>query len=437
MGYQIGLARICCFEVFMFYSFFRSEYGIYLQNRKAVYGTLMLLVALIITVNHIDAAILNLFAVPSLYFLAGMLLFRPTVNNCIAYTITYYIILVGGEAAFELLYRLIGAETGIVINVMAPEYFWLLVLERLAGYLFFRLIIHYKRHIGSGKEAVFRWYLAIIPVTTFVVLSAFLYMDFPESFVVRLLVCLGAFLLYFTDALEFILLEKLSYAFSRANEMETAVVRNEMERKYQERLGEENQKYARLVHDLSAYLRTMRELKNQSASTEIDNLYGCLNRAAEEIGKNLYSTNKILNSILCERVEAAQKLGIGITVSVEPNLYVNFIEDYDMIAMFSNLLDNAVEAAGRCSGKRLIRVHLFAGSDYYLFMKIENTYENTINKRGGTFLTSKANKGRHGIGIENVKRSMQKYHGSLEFVESDGIFTMNLALSMEPKKKNY
>ena len=67
--------------------------------------------------------------------------------------------------------------------------------------------------------------------------------------------------------------------------------------------------------------------------------------------KERYSTNKVLNIILNDKIEKAEKEDIKVK-SVIGDVSLDFIRDIDLTAIISNIFDNAIESARECSIER-------------------------------------------------------------------------------------
>ena len=91
--------------------------------------------------------------------------------------------------------------------------------------------------------------------------------------------------------------------------------------------------------------------------------------------------------------------------------------------ILSNLLDNALEALIRHpqpdSSLRLTirRIHQF------LLIQVTNPCTSNIS-----VVTSKPDKRHHGWGLKNVKKIVQKYHGSLEYKVENHSFVVTAML---------
>ena len=63
-----------------------------------------------------------------------------------------------------------------------------------------------------------------------------------------------------------------------------------------------------------------------------------------------------------------------------------------------------------------------------LLIRMENPYAGLLRRQGERLLTLKADRGSHGIGLENVRRIVEKYHGLMETETEDQVFRTKIML---------
>ena len=131
--------------------------------------------------------------------------------------------------------------------------------------------------------------------------------------------------------------------------------------------------------------------------------------------------DSILNYMLFKAQETLDKIEYKISIPKDIGIL-----SFDLNIIFGNLLENAILAAGSSLGKWLsVFVHYDKGM---LFINIQNSYQGELEKRNEIYLTTKKDKTKHGIGLQNVKRVVKKYDGSITISDKNNIFDIKIVL---------
>lgn len=180
-------------------------------------------------------------------------------------------------------------------------------------------------------------------------------------------------------------------------------------------LQTQDTKHQEFIHNTSHYIKTIGTFISEGKSQEVLNIIKSLNVELESYVTTLYSDNSVLNSILSEKEIFAIKNDIVMDIYIEPNFSINGISDLDIITMFSNLIDNALEAAILCKYERFIHIRMFTQNEgNILVIKISNSYAKIPLRIGDSFQSTKNDTGLHGIGLKSVSNTAEKNGGYLE-----------------------
>jgi hypothetical protein len=154
--------------------------------------------------------------------------------------------------------------------------------------------------------------------------------------------------------------------------------------------------------------------------------------AQRELDYAQYTDNKILNILLSQKVKECHERNIEIHIhSSSPEL--SFISDIDTVAIFSNMLDNAIEAAEKAE-KKEIYVELYKVNRSYSAVKIENYTDKEPIILDGLLRTQKKNSDIHGVGIKSINNALKKYGSELTWTyDKENKFFSALALMHIPK----
>lgn len=435
---MLTIARLflCMMDTYMLYRFFKSMFPVRI-GKKSLVLFYVGITLLIFFENTLVNTKLNLMLIPLIYLGFVLSSFKISVVSGTIYTVIFYVIFAGGkEVAFELLLRLLNARSTTYI---APWFtsggIHFLQLEYLFGYLFLLYIERFTKKLEVSQNSGYAWHMLIMPVSSLLILISLLYIEFPANHFIQMVMCGGAFLMYFSNAAIFIVLAKFTTIMNQIKCEELYQMKQTMEDEQYQNIAKLNERYRCYIHDIRSYLRNIRILalqeEHQSIVTMIDDLEG---EITEEVGGYIYSGNKILNAILSEHRIKAKNEDIELSIFVEKFLSVDFISEADMISMFGNVLNNALEAAAKCkAGERRVDVKLFMGTQYMLVLYIENTFAMKAFREGERFLTTKKDAQFHGLGIGIVKKLAEKYGGTLCLEEKENTFVTTLTISLDGK----
>ena len=97
--------------------------------------------------------------------------------------------------------------------------------------------------------------------------------------------------------------------------------------------------------------------------------------------------------------------------------------------IFGNALDNAIEACSRIErGDKKINI-ILSYSNNNLVCKITNTTNGNVLKHENRFITSKIDTEYHGLGLNNIERSVKRYNGAVELEHIDDTFVLMFILN--------
>ncbi|MCM1243061.1 MAG: GHKL domain-containing protein [Roseburia sp.] len=307
--------------------------------------------------------------------------------------------------------------------------------EYLLSYLFLLYTQKYMKEIEIKEAGSFEWYLLVMPISSILILSSFIYMDFPDERYLQILMCIGAFLLYFSNAVIFIILAHFTQTMNKVKMTELSLLKKDMEEENFENIVKINNVYRKYMHDVHQYFYQFKSLASSGENEAIVSIIdGWETNLRHDRSNRLYTGSAVVNSLLSRCYDNAKEKQIEIDIFVEDALDLDFIQDADKISMFGNLLDNAVEAAEECEeGKRKINIKMYMGSRYFLIFTIENTWMRNLRTDKGKLLSTKKDSGNHGLGIGISQGLAQKYGGSLDWEGQDDWFIVTLSIAKPAK----
>lgn len=183
-----------------------------------------------------------------------------------------------------------------------------------------------------------------------------------------------------------------------------------------------------LHHDMKNHLLTLSALGNEQQSEYIQSLL----HQMDNFGNLVETNNPTLNVLLSQKVRIAREKHIRVKADLDLSP-ADFLEPIDICSIFGNALDNAIEAAEQLEDDQSRYISIKGGAYAGLFVvRITNSCTgNLLKTENGLLRTTKKDKAQHGIGLENIRRALQRYQGVLTYGLEGDTFVLKFSLPLE------
>lgn len=205
---------------------------------------------------------------------------------------------------------------------------------------------------------------------------------------------------------------------------------NEMERVYSGIRGMRHD----IKNQMAVVMQLVEQIKNkEDISTEWNRYLLELNRSIDRLELQFRTGNVVADAILNMKFHEAKSKMENIRIEVDNLIFPKDlkIESYDLAVILCNALDNAIEACEKMSfdEERFLCASSFQNGKMF-FLKFENSFSGKIKiEKGAEFpTTGKKNKELHGIGFYNMKLSVQKYYGALDWEIEGEVFQLTVMM---------
>lgn len=172
------------------------------------------------------------------------------------------------------------------------------------------------------------------------------------------------------------------------------------------------------THEFRNQLRTLGDLLANGQPDEAFAYIRQLQQTDSVRSLPVNTHHPIMDAILNQKYQQAQESGIDIQFQVSDLSHLKLKTD-SMVVLFSNLLDNAIEACQRIDGERIIRCSIIAEEGLYLSVK--NTSPPVLIE-DGTIRTKKQAPREHGFGLLSIQRILREHGAEYSFDYLDGWF---------------
>lgn len=187
-----------------------------------------------------------------------------------------------------------------------------------------------------------------------------------------------------------------------------------------------DQNLRRLYHDMKNHLLAIQSMAGDQK--ELRDYLGGLLPQLEDYGNRLNTGSPIIDALLGDKRERAAGAGVRLHVQLDLSP-LSFIDNAELVAIFGNAVDNAVKAAAECADgdERCVYIKGRRVRDMY-FLSFENRYAGERSRQAGRFLTGKADKELHGIGLGSIEKAAARYSGEVraEFDNGARVFTLSI-----------
>lgn len=404
MRIDLGLVSAIVLEyiLFVFYAdtlFYRK------RNKWVCYGIIGLGYTLHFICCMFGNVIFNTLSSAIILFLCFIICYHINIKNAIFQSALLVALCLAAEVLIVSIPNL-----GIVptdASLLTPMQSIVLTLTSRTIYLVGVMILSRVFFNGKQYQSAPSFGLLIIPL-----LSAAVIILITKTGVTSSLMSAGCLILMVINVIIFIINQKLISKELEISDLKEQLVKEQIDFEEHILLKEKYRSMEVFYHDFKEHINTINALidsDNEQAKQYIQSF--C---EEEENSKFIdYSDNKILNVLLSKKKIECQTQGIDFLIDpIQSHLL--FIKDMDVVSIFSNLINNAMESCNKSINKR-IYMNISTKNDNFIVIRVENTAETKPLIIDGKLKTHKDNKKLHGIGMNSIRRALKNYNGYLKW----------------------
>ena len=174
-------------------------------------------------------------------------------------------------------------------------------------------------------------------------------------------------------------------------------------------------------HDMRNHLYKMRDMVEKGEYKQLEEYIGQAVSYMKIDKKVIDSGNSEIDCLLNYKLRNIEEMNIKLeTKFVLPHEL--FINVFDINIVLGNLIDNALEALKQCDERELI-VRL-TYSKGVIFITIKNSFSGNIkiDSNNQKLFTTKKDLKNHGLGLQSVQYTIDKYYGTMEIETTEKMF---------------
>lgn len=376
--------------------------------------------------NHFFGSNLINVIVMLLLYLSFSLLYKSQIGKLLLFS--SLIICIFACVEIIALFGLMLAENKTALQITDSPYDRVLgiIISKAVSFLVAK-IIHAITKRKKSTLGTSYWILFISVVTT-VLLSVFLICRLQDNVNdvsmqnLSLLSCIGLLIGMF---LIIFLYQRMSEQAEAVNNEKLLKQQLQSQTKHFDEITLAQKQLKSVRHDLKNHVISIHSFIQKNEKNECEEYLKNLSNEIESRKSMIDTANTVLDSIIFTKQNIAEIKNIRFTENIIIPERLT-LEPIDCCIILGNALDNAIEACDRLKNDsdKFINFSLIYDNSS-LLCKIENPATTKENKK---LTTTKLDSLNHGIGINNIKRTLKKYDHIFETTNKDGLFTFKFII---------
>lgn len=288
----------------------------------------------------------------------------------------------------------------------------------------FMLIIRlWNRYINNCREAIIPWYFLILPVSQCTMLIATNLNYSIMSAFNKLVFVLGAVTGFLADIIILYVVWRQNEAMYLEKSISQMERLREIEHIHYQSIEDRREELDKIRHDYNNQLLVLYHLLENKEESVSEQMLDELKEKIKNTSENSYCNNPVINAVLEEKEKIIREEDISFDIMMEDVSEIA-IEPVHLCSIFSNAIDNAINAAKKCEKKdRFIHIRVLGKGDY-LHVKVENSsLEPQKEKRSE----------RRRYGQEILREIAQEYKGNFQSEWKNGVYTLILSFLAVPR----
>ena len=193
---------------------------------------------------------------------------------------------------------------------------------------------------------------------------------------------------------------------------------------YFQNYKEKQSDIAKFRHDWKNHMLLLQEMLNHGEYEKAKTYFTELSEKTVQSQQRILTGNEILDLILASKADELEQNQIKLTCNGRLETF-HFMEDVDCCSLFSNLIDNAIEANLKLEQGRYITITTNR-TNKLLYVEISNPMKDMAKVIETGFQTTKKESEKHGIGLKNVYEIFRKYHIEYYIITNEQEFSIQM-----------
>lgn len=298
---------------------------------------------------------------------------------------------------------------------------------RILEFMVIRLVVYVVRKRG-GMDIDFKEFIISFGFPVYSIFNVFVLLTCIQIYFTPEMIMLFLVNVLFLLALNIyfaVLLGNIGEREGLKRELALYRQQAEMQCSYYDQEEKKYEESRKIIHDIRNHMTAMESLYRDSEAHDAAEYAGEIHSMLNSLGQTYYTSDKLLNIILNDKVRMMRRLGIAEDIRVG-EIDLAFMREVDVTTVFANLLDNGIEAAKRQQGG-FIRLRV-EQTRQFISVSMENGCKDRPLRAIGSGAFKSAKPGHKGLGLESIRHVAEAYDGDAQYEWKDGVFYTRILL---------
>lgn len=415
-------------SVFIVYACFdfmkKVDRNIYRKNISYIFAFVLFNIAL--SCSAVSGSIL----VNMITFLSGILIIGHFLYNYSKLYLLYYCIFALCFLFVDLLVSFfisfIISYGGFYFSSLAYLQITVVFLIRIIEYVYIKFFTNFiNRREAKIISKIQSFNFLVIPLFSVIYIMTLVYLlQLYAGFVESVLLVANVVLILILNIYVTHIFDTVSKNNTLQNEVKLYHQQSELQHKYYDNLENKYKESRKLIHDVRNHLQSIERLYENKEKYLAKKYTNDIHLMLNELNQKYYTSNRILNIILNDKYQIIKNTNIDFDCKIG-EIDLDFIREIDITTIFANLLDNSIEAAKKVEDNSYIKFHVNKFNDFIVINIVNSINEKPIMKNKKI----KSTKINHdGLGLENIRKTLEKYEGSLVIDFNTDEFKVNIVI---------
>lgn len=406
---------------FILFNYLSEQYE--KKYTKYFYITIFIISSIILSgINFLGVPILNLISALMVFLLINIAGYKHNaISEYYKDTIYFLILIFIDSIAFFIVGFLYSSHEDI--NIFR-------ILSATLLVLLFNMIIKKYISFTQIEDVPLREIIIYLVITVFYIFLIYILSknyDLVKNQFSKSMILFIVIVHVLIDTMIYYYLNFVGISYRMKKEMIEANKQIELKNIYYTNLKKNYEENRKIIHDFKNHLQIL-EYTYEHNLKKAQEIKKEIIKKLDDHKMKYQSSSEILDIILMDKEKEAKNHHIRFDFKMEI-VDLSFISDMDIITIFGNLYDNAIEANNDYDNDNKYIESAIYQINKMIIIRVENSCSNELEYKGNRIKSTKQE--HHGIGLNNIKRALKKYNAIFKIGIQNGKCIVIISIPIE------